>query len=501
MRRIRRILSISVLASSVAACSAGPTGDIGNDPPLADLDALLSGAPKADDIERIGKADEIFPARYDELRELQSRVTSQGRRGVCSIFSTVALMEHLYIAEGSIAEPDFSEQYLQWSAKFEVGSFPSSSGSNANVNLQAISQFGIPEEAAWPYEINQWGEEDDAECDGEDEQPTRCYTNGAPPEEAQDAEKFKLPRGRWLHPLDIKTHMKNQETGVVVGLTFFYQSWNHRKSPLTTNSDYWNEGYVLYPNSDDEEASLDEEMRAGHSILLMGWDDDLEVQKVDKDGNKVVDEDGNPVMEKGFYIFKNSWGTEGFGIDHGLGAGYGYISYQYVHEYGRARVSGLPDLGPRPEVCGDGRDNDKNGAADCDDAACFGAEECTGGVEPLVFDSSETIDIPDNERVGIASNLPVADTGPEPRTVAQVAVDVDIDHTYIGDLTVALEKDGIVILLHDRTGGSNNDLKTSFVAQGFEGIDLAGTWSLLIADTANRDLGTLNSWTLRVVPE
>ena len=37
---------------------------------------------------------------------------------------------------------------------------------------------------------------------------------------------------------------------MVVGLTFFYQSWNHRKSELPTNSDYWDEGYVLYPNVD-----------------------------------------------------------------------------------------------------------------------------------------------------------------------------------------------------------------------------------------------------------
>ncbi|MBT8495073.1 MAG: C1 family peptidase, partial [Deltaproteobacteria bacterium] len=307
MRRIPKLLTALTLSSALVGCSAeGPADDIGNNPPLASLDEIEAGAPPKSDIPRIPlKGDGNLPSKSTELRDTQSPVQSQGRRGVCSIFSTVALMEHLYIAEGFITEPDFSEQYLQWSAKFEVFSFPNSSGSNAGVNLQAISRFGIPEESAWPYEIEQWGEDDDAECDGEDEQPTRCYTNGAPPQEALDAEKFHLPSSRWLHPLDIKNHIHSEKTGVVVGLTFFYQSWNHRKSELPTNSDYWDEGYVLYPNADDEEISTQEDKRAGHSILLIGWDDDLEIQKVDKDGNKVVDANGEPVVEKGFYIFKN----------------------------------------------------------------------------------------------------------------------------------------------------------------------------------------------------
>jgi len=483
-----------LLAASLAACSGQTTGDeIGNDPPLADLDALMEGAPKSDDIARIGKGDEVLPARFDDLRELQSPVQSQGRRGVCSIFSTVALMEHLYIAEGTFTEPDFSEQYLQWSAKFQVGSFPTSSGSNASSNLQAINRFGIPEEAAWPYEINQWGVADDEECDGEKTQPTRCYTNGEPPAEAVDADKFNLPQGRFLHPLDIKTHMFNQRLGVVVGLTFFYQSWNHRKSALPTNDDYWDDGIVLFPNDADEEASLEEDMRAGHSILLIGWDDDKEVQTVDKDGNVVVDEDGNPVMEKGFYLFKNSWGTAGFGIDHDLGAGYGYISARYIHTHGRVRVADIPDLGPRPEVCDDGRDNDRNGMTDCADAACFGSDACGSGGDELVFESTESADIPDNSVVGASTSIDVETEG----AIAELAVDVDISHTFIGDLTVTLDNGTDQVLLHARTGGGSDDLKTTFLADGFRGDELAGTWTLLVVDSAGLDEGTINGWTLR----
>ena len=223
MRRFSKLLGVATLSSALIGCSAsGPSDDIGNDPPLADLDEIYAGAPKSDSIP-LGayKFDGPLPAKSTELIETQSPVQSQGKRGVCSIFSTVGLMEHLYIAEGGITNPDFSEQYLQWSAKFEVFSFPNSSGSNAGVNLQAISRFGIPAEDAWPYEISQWGVSDDEECDGEDEQPTRCYTNGTPPQEALDAEKFHLPASRWLHPTDIRNHIHSEKTGVVVGLTFF----------------------------------------------------------------------------------------------------------------------------------------------------------------------------------------------------------------------------------------------------------------------------------------
>ena len=246
----------------------------------------------------------------------------------------------------------FSEQYLQWSAKFQEGAFPNSSGSNGAANLRAISKFGIPKEEAWPYEISQWGEDEDAACAGDD-MPTRCYTNGAPPQGAIDADKYFLPTGRYVSSRSIKSHITNKKTGVVVGLDFFYQAWNHRKSTLPTTGSNWNKGIVLAPNSEDVTES--HKHRAGHSILIIGWDDTLEVPKRDKEGEIVVDEEGEPVVEKGFYLFKNSWGTSGFGIQNANGAGYGYISMQYLHSYGSARVADVPQ-GPGT---GGGETNEK----------------------------------------------------------------------------------------------------------------------------------------------
>ncbi len=173
---------------------------------------------------------------------------------MCSIFSTVALMEHLYIKEGTLADPDFSEQYLQWATKFEVGAFPHTSGSNAGSNLQAISQYGIVTEDVWPYDSYTWTSSNDPACDGGDAQPTACYTNGEPTAEMKAAQKYKLPAGRYINSSadNIKGHMFSTKTGVIVGLTFFYQAWNHGASSLPVNSAYKRKGYVLYPNEEDK---------------------------------------------------------------------------------------------------------------------------------------------------------------------------------------------------------------------------------------------------------
>lgn len=479
------------LATSIGACSIGADDrDYEDSPPLANVDELLAGAPKADDIPRISrKSDEFLPTSHTDLLELQSPVRSQGRRGVCSIFSTVGLMEHLYIAEGTHLKPDFSEQYLQWSAKFEMNSFPSSSGSNATYNLQAINRFGIVDEAAYPYQDDEWGTSDDAECDGEDDQPTRCYTNGHPSDEVKAAQKYFLPVNRWLHHGDIKSHMVQSGTGAIVGLTFFYQSWNHRKSQLTRSLDSWNQGFVTYPSAKDKEISL--EKRAGHSILLVGWDDEQEMPTLDGDGNPNVDGNGDVVMETGCYIFKNSWGTSGFGIDSKWGPGYGCISYKYVNEYGRLRSTGIPEVQALEEICGDDIDNDGNSLTDCEDLACSSEPLCQATNE-LSFEGEGGLDIPDNDTTGVTSTLSVSESG----TIRSLRVEVEISHTYRSDLRVSLQRGNEEIVLHDGTGGGIDNLSLDVSPEDWNNSELEGEYQLVIVDSADRDIGTLDSWKL-----
>jgi hypothetical protein len=498
MHKTFRNLLFASLTTSLAACAGAAVDqhDYDDSPPLANVDELLAGAPKADDIDRIDrKSDEVLAATHTALLDFQSPVRSQGRRGVCSIFSTVGLMEHLYVKEGSLPNPDFSEQYLQWSAKFEVNSFPASSGSNATYNMQAINRFGIVDEATYPFEINQWDESNDPECDGEDTQPTRCYTNGHPSDEVKAAEKFTLPRGRWLHPRDIKTHMNQEETGVIVGLTFFYQSWNHRKSQLQRNLDSWDQGFVTYPSAKDKEISL--EKRAGHSILLVGWDDNKEMPTLGEDGEPLVDANGDVINEKGCFIFKNSWGTTGFGIDSDWGPGYGCISYKYVEEYGRVRVSDLPEITPPSEICGDGLDNDNNGQIDCDDAACSSEVECQSTGTELSFEGEGGIEIPDNNSVGIGSTITIDDSA----TILGLRVEVDVSHTYRSDLRVTLHRGSEVLVLHNESGGGADDLALDLSFDDWNRSELAGEYRLVIVDSARADTGTLNSWRLTATVE
>lgn len=489
MRSIPLVLLLTACAADTDPVDNGP---VENDPSLSSSDAIFDGWPGNEMLPSEGKADGVYPAQFN-LAMTQSPVRNQASRGVCSIFATIGLMEHLYIREGSYPEPDFSEQYLQWSAKFQAGGFPNTSGSSADVNLRAISEFGIPNEAAWPYETTQWTTANDPACTGSDDGlPTRCYTNGEPPASARMAELFRLPRNRWINSSidSLKGHMTATQTGVVVGMTFFYQSWNHRRSTLPVNSQRFSQGIVLAPNAEDERISL--EKRAGHAILLLGWDNDMEVQQVDAQGNPAVDAMGRPVMQKGFFLFKNSWGTGSFGTANPFGPGYGWISFEYIRRHANAQISGLPSI-TRSEICNDSRDNDGDRLADCEDTDCRMNAACmmpSGG-----YENTTPFMIPDNNQTGVTSTITV----PEGGMIEALSVTVDIQHTYRGDLRVALAKGTREIVLHDQSGGGEDNLTQTFAVTDFSGVDAAGTWELRVSDRARSDTGTLRSWRMEIV--
>ncbi len=499
MNRAFRLLLAGALAAGSFAC-----GD-GGEPPLTDDDVLfgLESNPDAlrcdpsveeacdGDLPSEGKFDEVLPATFD-LVATQSPIKSQGRRGVCSIFGTTAYQEHLYIVEGTLTMPDFSEQFLQWSTKFEVGAFRNTSGSNASTNLRALARYGSVLESDWPYEASGWTATNDPECDGEEsDQPTRCHTNGEPPEAALMAQRWFLgSSGRWIstRPESIKSHMFNTGTAVQAGGDFYYQAWGHGGSEIPTYGDYRQFGYVVTPNAEDVRSSNTH--RAGHSFLLVGWSDELEVQAIDAEGNLAEDENGDPIMQRGFFLFKNSWG-DGWATENPFGAGYGWISYEYVQRYLSAYIADKPELAI-DEICGNGEDDDFNGAIDCADAACSMDRAC---VDPAGSYTSEApVAIPDNDAMGATSTITVADSG----TLSGVSVDVDITHTYRGDLTVTLTKDDRTVTLFEREGAGADDLVATYDVSDFDGEDAAGDWILTVIDNANADEGTLNSWTLHL---
>jgi len=93
-------------------------------------------------------------------------------------------------------------------------------------------------------------------------------------------------------------------------------------------------------------------------------------------------------------------------------------------------------------------------------------------------------------------------------TVSEISVDVDITHTWQGDLIVSLTSPaGTVVVLHNRTGSSADNIIGNYPETltpagdlgDFIGEQMIGDWTLTISDNAGGDQGMLNSWCLNVI--
>jgi M6 family metalloprotease-like protein len=109
--------------------------------------------------------------------------------------------------------------------------------------------------------------------------------------------------------------------------------------------------------------------------------------------------------------------------------------------------------------------------------------------------------IPDDQPAGIQSTLTIGERG----KVKAIKARVSIIHPYIGDLQVELiAPSGQRIMLHDRLGGSQDDLKQTWdsaslaALTGLAGQSIQGTWTLAIRDLERRDTGRLNWWGLEI---
>lgn len=119
------------------------------------------------------------------------------------------------------------------------------------------------------------------------------------------------------------------------------------------------------------------------------------------------------------------------------------------------------------------------------------------GTVSVPYSSTDTpISIPDADAKGASSVIHV----PQHMALQEVAVDLNVTHTWIGDLIVSLTSpNGTLIVLHDRAGGSEDNIQTTYSLNDFNGEDTAGDWILHISDNVGTDIGTLDDWTLRTV--
>ncbi|WP_314248026.1 M28 family metallopeptidase [Streptomyces sp. DSM 40907] len=108
------------------------------------------------------------------------------------------------------------------------------------------------------------------------------------------------------------------------------------------------------------------------------------------------------------------------------------------------------------------------------------------------FENTADVNIPDSPAAAVSSPITVSGvTGNAPATTK---VDVNIVHTYRGDLVVdLLAPDGTVYNLHNRSGGSADNLVQTYTVNASSEV-ANGVWNLRVKDSAAQDVGYINSW-------
>lgn len=314
-----------------------------------------------------------YPIRSDieELISLQTPVKSQGRRGTCTMFTTIGVLEHVLIRKGyySVSEIDLSEEYME----YIIMKDKQSEGSSTSRNFKAVYKYGFVTEKTWPYVGQKWLDVDDftisrQTCGHLVSKPVllkSCLLGHRDPRllamnkrelrnfdpefisiktEAYDLRDRYLPelfKKRKSHKLKYVSSVKKlllDGQAVIMGTKLYYGSWNSSKTTKLDiqerDKEKFYQGIVTYPEKGSRDRRISGEKGGGHSIIIVGYDDSKVVH------SRMQMEDGSwkNFTYKGVYYFKNSWGTRGFGKKFELNGksykGYGMITQKYAHEFG-----------------------------------------------------------------------------------------------------------------------------------------------------------------------
>ncbi len=114
-----------------------------------------------------------------------------------------------------------------------------------------------------------------------------------------------------------------------------------------------------------------------------------------------------------------------------------------------------------------------------------------GGTQPgRTFENQNNYNIPD---LGTVSS-PITVSGATGAASASASIEVNIVHTYRGDLVVDLvAPDGSVYNLLNRSGGSADNVNQTFT-RNLSSETANGTWNLRVRDAASADTGYINGW-------
>src|SRR5439155_25712591 len=97
----------------------------------------------------------------------------------------------------------------------------------------------------------------------------------------------------------------------------------------------------------------------------------------------------------------------------------------------------------------------------------------------------------------VASTLDVPKSTKTDRSFAKASLVLDIAHTYKSDLRVELmTPGGKRVVVFDRTGGGDNNIRGTFAIDLPAGTKGPGVWRLVVSDHAALDTGSIDAWKL-----
>ncbi|MET8829598.1 M4 family metallopeptidase [Streptomyces sp. NPDC004610] len=110
------------------------------------------------------------------------------------------------------------------------------------------------------------------------------------------------------------------------------------------------------------------------------------------------------------------------------------------------------------------------------------------------FESTTDVSVPDN---GVAVNSAISVTGRTGNAPAALPVEVDIIHTWRGDLVIDLvAPDGTLYRLKNSSGSDSADNVQETYTVNASSETANGTWQLRVQDVASQDTGYINGWKL-----
>lgn len=110
-----------------------------------------------------------------------------------------------------------------------------------------------------------------------------------------------------------------------------------------------------------------------------------------------------------------------------------------------------------------------------------------------------------SEPVRSEPNLAIADMDTTVDTISirqtgsafLIEVELELEHSYLGDLVISLEHEGFETTLLRNLGTGQRTLERAFEVSVPRGVERSGDWRLVIQDTAAQDTGVLKAWSIR----